>query len=64
MARRATAPIEGSASPTPARLKFLKSDRAEATAVGEILRRLAVAHPQIRFAGRTGPRSPASTTIE
>ncbi|MET7247435.1 DNA mismatch repair endonuclease MutL [Methylobacterium sp. EM32] len=34
---------------TPARLKFLKSDRAEATAVGEILRRLAVAHPQIRF---------------
>ncbi|MGX7704448.1 DNA mismatch repair endonuclease MutL [Methylobacterium sp. Gmos1] len=36
-------------SATPARLKFLKSDRAEATAVGEILRRLAVAHPQIRF---------------
>jgi DNA mismatch repair protein MutL len=34
---------------TPARLKFLKSDRAEAGAVGEILRRLAVAHPQIRF---------------
>ncbi|TGD95777.1 DNA mismatch repair endonuclease MutL [Methylobacterium nonmethylotrophicum] len=34
---------------TPARLKFLKSDRAEAAAVGEILRRLAVAHPQIRF---------------
>ncbi|MGY2051340.1 DNA mismatch repair endonuclease MutL [Methylobacterium sp. JK268] len=34
---------------TPARLKFLKSDRAEAGAVAEILRRLAVAHPQIRF---------------
>ena len=43
---------------TPARLKFLKSDRAEATAVGEILRRLAVAHPQIRFS----LSSEASTT--
>ncbi len=36
-------------SATPARLKFLKSDRAEAQAVAEILRRLAVAHPEIRF---------------
>jgi DNA mismatch repair protein MutL len=35
---------------TPARLKFLKSDRAEAQAVAEVVRRLAVAHPQIRFA--------------
>lgn len=34
---------------TPARLKFLKSDRAEAQAVSEMLRRLAIAHPQIRF---------------
>ncbi|MCG6121988.1 MAG: DNA mismatch repair endonuclease MutL [Microvirga sp.] len=34
---------------TPARLKFLKTDRAEAQAVAEIIRRLAVAHPQIRF---------------
>ncbi|MCO5092300.1 DNA mismatch repair endonuclease MutL [Bosea sp. (in: a-proteobacteria)] len=34
---------------TPARLKFLKSDRAEAQAVTEMLRRLAIAHPQIRF---------------
>jgi DNA mismatch repair protein MutL len=34
---------------TPARLKFLKTDRAEAQAVAEILRRLAVAHPEIRF---------------
>ena len=34
---------------TPARLKFLKSDRAEAQAVGEIVKRLAVAHPEIRF---------------
>lgn len=35
---------------TPARLKFLKSDRAEAQAVAEVVKRLAVAHPAIRFA--------------
>jgi DNA mismatch repair protein MutL len=34
---------------TPARLKFLKSDRSEAQAVAEILKRLAIAHPEIRF---------------
>lgn len=34
---------------TPARLKFLKSDRAEAQAVSEMLRRHAIAHPTIRF---------------
>ncbi|ACL62108.1 DNA mismatch repair endonuclease MutL [Methylobacterium nodulans] len=50
---------------TPARLKFLKSDRAEAGAVAEILRRLAVAHPQIRFTlrgeGGAGLTFPAET---
>jgi DNA mismatch repair protein MutL len=35
---------------TPARLKFLKTDRAEAQAAKEIIRRLALAHPAIRFA--------------
>jgi DNA mismatch repair protein MutL len=35
---------------TPARLKFLKSDRSEAQAAGEIVRRLALANPQARFA--------------
>ncbi len=34
---------------TPARLKFLKSDRAEAQAVADVLRRLAMAHPGVRF---------------
>ncbi len=34
---------------TPARLKFLKTDRAEAQAAREIIRRLAIAHPSIRF---------------
>ena len=33
----------------PARLKFLKSERAEAMAVAEILRRLAMAHPEVGF---------------
>ncbi len=39
---------------TPARLKFLKSDRAEARAVADTLQRLAMAHPQIRFALSSG----------
>ena len=34
---------------TPARLKFLKSDRAEARAVSEAVQRLAMAHPRLRF---------------
>ena len=33
----------------PARLKFLRSDRAEAQAVGDVLRRLAIAAPGIGF---------------
>lgn len=35
---------------TPARLKFLKSERAEAAAITDVVRRLAMAHPEIRFA--------------
>ncbi|WP_299810989.1 DNA mismatch repair endonuclease MutL [uncultured Roseibium sp.] len=35
---------------TPARLKFLKSDRAEASAITEIVKRIALAYPQIGFA--------------
>lgn len=34
---------------TPARLKFLKSERAEAQAVADVVRRLALAHPGVRF---------------
>jgi DNA mismatch repair protein MutL len=42
---------------TPARLKFLKTDRAEAQAVGDVVRRLAMAHPLVRFslAGEGAP---------
>jgi len=38
---------------TPARLKFLKSDRSEAQACADAVRRLALAHPQTRFAFST-----------
>ncbi|WOI55435.1 DNA mismatch repair endonuclease MutL [Palleronia sp. LCG004] len=34
---------------TPARLKFLRSDRAEAQAIGDVVKRLAMAEPQIGF---------------
>ncbi len=34
---------------TPARLKFLKTDRAEAQAIGDVVRRLAMAEPGIGF---------------
>ncbi|MFN3936067.1 MAG: DNA mismatch repair endonuclease MutL [Gemmobacter sp.] len=34
---------------TPARLKFLRSDRAEAQAIGDVVRRLALAEPQVGF---------------
>jgi DNA mismatch repair protein MutL len=34
---------------TPARLKFLRSDRAEAQAIAEVIRRLAMAEPHVGF---------------
>ena len=34
---------------TPARLKFLKGDRAETLAVSDVVRRLALANPDVRF---------------
>ncbi len=34
---------------TPARLKFLKSDRAETTAISDVIKRLAMAYPHIGF---------------
>ncbi|VDC23777.1 DNA mismatch repair endonuclease MutL [Pseudogemmobacter humi] len=45
---------------TPARLKFMRSDRAEAQAIHEIVKRLAMAEPTVGFtlteAGEDGPR--------
>ncbi len=34
---------------TPARLKFLKSERAEASAITDVVKRLALSHRQVRF---------------
>ncbi len=45
---------------TPARLKFLKSERAETTAIVDAVRRLALAHPDIHFVLAGGSR----TTID
>src|SRR4029077_19113723 len=45
---------------TPARLKFLKSERTEAEAIREVVRRLAMARPDIAFTlagGKGGPRT-------
>ena len=39
---------------TPARLKFLKSDRAEARACADVVQRLAMAHSQVRFIFASG----------
>lgn len=44
-------------SATPARLKFLKSERAETMAVSEVVKRLAMAHPEIGFSLTTGERT-------
>jgi DNA mismatch repair protein MutL len=43
---------------TPARLKFLKSERSEAAAVADMVKRLAMAHPAIRFALMGSDRTP------
>ena len=58
--------LEGLFSATPARLKFLRADRAEAQAIGEVVRRLAMAAPGVAFTltDRTDPdgaaRDPAA----
>ncbi len=43
---------------TPARLKFLKSDRAEALAISDIVKRLAMAAPHARFSFASDIGSP------
>ncbi len=45
---------------TPARLKFLKSDRAEAAAITEIVKRIALAYPTIGFSLSGADRQPSS----
>lgn len=43
---------------TPARLKFLKSDRAEASAITEVIRRIALAYPHVGFSLSGADRQP------
>src|SRR5436190_80946 len=45
---------------TPARLKFLKSDRAEAEAVREVMRRLAMSRPDVAFTLAGEERAPVT----
>ncbi|MGU3398884.1 DNA mismatch repair endonuclease MutL [Brucellaceae bacterium D45D] len=43
---------------TPARLKFMKTDRAEASAITDMLKRIAIAFPHIRFSLAGTDRTP------
>jgi DNA mismatch repair protein MutL len=42
---------------TPARLKFMKSERAENAAIADTVKRLALAHPEVAFSLSNGERS-------
>jgi len=42
---------------TPARLKFMKSERAETAAIGDVVKRLALAKPEIAFTLTSGDRT-------
>lgn len=44
----------------PARLKFLKSDRAEAAAITDVVKRLAMANPGVHFVLNGSDRSPSN----
>ncbi len=48
--------VAGLFQATPARLKFMKSERAEIGAISDTLKRLAMAHPEVAFALTTGER--------
>ncbi len=49
--------------PTPARLKFLKSERAENAAITDVAKRLAMAHPEIAFTLVNGARKTLSLAL-
>jgi DNA mismatch repair protein MutL len=46
--------------PTPARLKFMKTDRSEAEAVREVVRRLAMSRPDVAFTLAGEERAPVT----
>jgi DNA mismatch repair protein MutL len=43
---------------TPARLKFMKGERAESSAIADVVRRIAIAFPQVRFELSSADRQP------
>jgi DNA mismatch repair protein MutL len=43
---------------TPARLKFMKTDRAEASAISDVVKRVAIAFPHVRFSIAGSDRTP------
>ncbi len=45
-------------SATPARLKFMRTERAETQAIGEVVKRLAMAHPTVAFELASDDRPP------
>ena len=49
---------------TPARLKFLKSDQAETTAIGDAVRRLAMARADVAFTLQSGGRKSLALPAE
>ena len=60
--RGTTVELEGLFSATPARLKFLRTDRAEAQAISDVFRRLAMAAPGVAFTltDASDPEAPRS----
>jgi len=49
---------------TPARLKFLKSEQAEFQAIADVMRRLALSHPEVAFSLSDGNRTALRVTAE
>lgn len=49
---------------TPARLKFMKSERAENMAVMDVMKRFAMAHPHVGFTVQTGSGKPVRYIAE
>lgn len=49
---------------TPARLKFMKSERAENMAVMDVMKRFAMAHPHVGFTVQTGSTKPVRYIAE
>jgi DNA mismatch repair protein MutL len=45
---------------TPARLKFMKGERAESSAIADVVRRIAIAFPHVRFELASADRQPVT----